>query len=200
MTQTKKGSMFSIGNLTRMAVLTAVACLLDLIPGIPLFGNIYKLDFSMLPVLLGTFAMGPLEGTMILLLKCLIGWAHSTTMGIGKLAEFLMGVMMILPAGLIYRASKTRKTALIGMAVGTVCMVFGSILVNKWILLPFYMNAFHMDMGKILGMITVSGIDSETKLLLLITGPFNLIKGAVLSVMTGLIYKPLSPLLHQRIR
>ena len=79
MTQTKKGSMFSIGNLTRMAVLTAVACLLDLIPGIPLFGNIYKLDFSMLPVLLGTFAMGPLEGTMILLLKCLIGWAHSTT-------------------------------------------------------------------------------------------------------------------------
>ena len=200
MTQTKKRSMFSIGNLTRMAVLTAVACLLDLIPGIPLFGNIYKLDFSMLPVLLGTFAMGPLEGTMILLLKCLIGWAHSTTMGIGKLAEFLMGVMMILPAGLIYRASKTRKTALIGMAVGTVCMVFGSILVNKWILLPFYMNAFHMDMGKILGMITVSGIDSETKLLLLITGPFNLIKGAVLSVMTGLIYKPLSPLLHQRIR
>ena len=200
MTQTKKGSMFSIGNLTRMAVLTAVACLLDLIPGIPLFGNIYKLDFSMLPVLLGTFAMGPLEGTMILLLKCLIGWAHSTTMGIGKLAEFLMGVMMILPAGLIYRASKTRKTALIGMTVGTVCMVFGSILVNKWILLPFYMNAFHMDMGKILGMITVSGIDSETKLLLLITGPFNLIKGAVLSVMTGLIYKPLSPLLHQRIR
>jgi riboflavin transporter FmnP len=154
----------------------------------------------MLPVLLGTFAMGPLEGTMILLLKCLIGWAHSTTMGIGKLAEFLMGVMMILPAGLIYRASNTRKTALIGMAVGTVCMVFGSILVNKWILLPFYMNAFHMDMRKILGMITVSGIDSETKLLLLITGPFNLIKGAVLSVMTGLIYKPLSPLLHQRIR
>ena len=118
----------------------------------------------------------------------------------GVSSQFISAVMMILPAGLIYRASKTRKTALIGMAVGTVCMVFGSILVNKWILLPFYMNAFHMDMGKILGMITVSGIDSETKLLLLITGPFNLIKGAVLSVMTGLIYKPLSPLLHQRIR
>ena len=41
----------TVGNMARMAMLTAAACLLDLIPGIPLFGNIYKLDFSMLPVL-----------------------------------------------------------------------------------------------------------------------------------------------------
>ena len=200
MSTTGRRSIMSVGNMTRMGILTAAACLLDLIPGIPLFGNIYKLDFSLLPVLLGTFSMGPAEGAVILLLKCLIGWAHSTTMGIGKLAEFLMGMMLILPAGLIYRANKTRKTAILGMAAGTMCMIIGGILVNKWILIPFYMTAFHMDLEKILGMITVAGIDSETKLLLLITGPFNLIKGAVLSVMTALIYKPLSPLLHEKIR
>ena len=198
MSTTQRKSIMSVGNMTRMGILTAAACLLDLIPGIPLFGNIYKLDFSLLPVLLGTFSMGPAEGAVILLLKCLIGWAHSTTMGIGKLAEFLMGLMLILPAGLIYRANKTRKTALLGMTAGTLCMIVGGILVNKWILIPFYMTAFHMDMEKILGMITVAGIDSETKLLLLITGPFNLIKGAVLSVMTALIYKPLSPVLHAK--
>ena len=190
----------SVGNMTRMGILTAAACLLDLIPGIPMFGNIYKLDFSLLPVLLGTFAMGPVEGVIILALKCLIGWAHSATMGIGKLAEFLMGLMLILPAGLIYRGNKTRKTAVIGMAVGTVCMVIGGILANKWILFPFYMTAFHMDMNKILGMVTVAGIDTETKLLLLITGPFNLIKGVVLCVLTALIYKPLSPILHGKVR
>ena len=196
----KRQSIMSVGNMTRMGILTAVACLLDLIPGIPLFGNIYKLDFSLLPVLLGTFSMGPVPGVIILALKCLIGWAHSTTMGIGKLAEFLMGLMLILPAGLIYKANKTRKTAIIGMAVGTVCMIIGGILANKWILFPFYMTAFHMDMNKILGMITVAGIDTETKLLLLITGPFNLIKGIVLCVLTALIYKPLSPILHEKIR
>ena len=200
MSTTGRRSIMSVGNMTRMGILTAAACLLDLIPGIPLFGNIYKLDFSLLPVLLGTFSMGPAEGAVILLMKCLIGWAHSTTMGIGKLAEFLMGMMLILPAGLIYRANKTRKTAILGMAAGTLCMIIGGILVNKWILIPFYMTAFHMDLEKILGMITVAGIDSETTLLLLITGPFNLIKGAVLSVMTALIYKPLSPLLHEKIR
>ena len=190
----------SVGNMTRMAILTAAACLLDLIPGIPMFGSIYKLDFSLLPVLLGTFSMGPVQGTIILALKCLIGWAHSASMGIGKLAEFLMGLMLVVPAGMIYRANKTRKTAIIGMAVGTVCMVIGGILANKWILFPFYMSAFHMDMNKILGMVTVAGIDTEMKLLLLITGPFNLIKGVVLSVLTALIYKPLSPILHGKVR
>jgi riboflavin transporter FmnP len=200
MSTTSSKSIFTVSNMTRMGLLTAAACLLDLIPGIPLFGSIYKLDFSMLPVLLGSFAMGPIEGGIILLLKCLIGWAHSTSMGIGKLAEFLMGLMLVLPAALIYHRNKTRKTAIIGMAVGTLCMVFGSILVNKWILFPFYMTAFHMDMEKILKMITVPGIDSELKMLLLITGPFNLIKGVVLSLLTALIYKPLSPLLHGRTR
>jgi len=46
----------------------------------------------------------------------------------------------------------------------------------------------------------VAGIDSEWKLLLLITGPFNLLKGVVLSIVTALIYKPLSPILHAKIK
>ena len=198
MTQPKK-TFLSLNDMTRIAILTAIACLLDLIPGIPVFGNIYKLDFSLLPVLLGTFAMGPVQGIIILLLKCLIGWAHSTTMGIGKLAEFMMGLMLIVPAGLIYQKNKTRKTAIIGMAIGTLCMVVGSVIVNKLILLPFYMSAFHWNMDKVLSKITVAGIDTEWKLLTLITAPFNLIKGVVLSVITAVIYKPLSPILHGKI-
>ena len=44
------------------------------------------------------------------------------------------------------------------------------------------------------------GADSEWKLLLIATAPFNLLKGVVLSLITGIIYKPLSPLLHGKIR
>ena len=200
MTTKTRQPIMSVGNMTRMAILTAAACLLDLIPGIPVFGSIYKLDFSLLPVLLGTFSMGPIPGIIILALKCLIGWAHSTTMGIGKLAEFLMALMLVVPAGLIYQENKTRKTAIVGMVLGTICMVLGSVFVNKFILFPFYMSAFHMDMAKILSKISVAGIDSELKLLLLITAPFNLIKGVVLSVITAIIYKPLSPILHAKTR
>ena len=158
----------------------------------------YKLDLSNIPALLGAFSMGPVPGVIILALKSLIGLLHSSSAGIGELADFIMGAALVIPASMIYHRQKTRKNALIGMGVGTLCTVIVSVLVNKWIMLPFYMGAYHMDMQGILSYANVAGIDSEWKLLLLITAPFNLMKGLVLSLVTGLIYKPLSPLLHEK--
>ena len=189
---------FSVGVMTRVAILAAAASILFLIQ-IPIVA-FYKLDLSNIPVLLGAFSMGPVPGMMILALKSLIGLLSSSSAGIGELADFIMGTALVLPAALIYQQNKTRKNAIIGMAVGTLCMVIAGVLTNKFILLPFYMGAFHMDMDGILRFANVAGVDSEWKLLLMITGPFNLLKGVVLSVVAGLIYKPLSPILHAKIR
>ena len=189
---------FSVGVMTRVAILAAAASILFLIQ-IPIVA-FYKLDLSNIPVLLGAFSMGPVPGMMILALKSLIGLLSSSSAGIGELADFIMGAALVLPAALIYQQNKTRKNAIIGMAVGTLCMVIAGVLVNKYIMLPFYMGAFHMDMDGILRFANVAGVDSEWKLLLMITGPFNLLKGVVLSVVTGLIYKPLSPILHAKVR
>ena len=189
---------FSVGVMTRVAILAAAASILFLIQ-IPIVA-FYKLDLSNIPVLLGAFSMGPIPGMMILALKSLIGLLSSSSAGIGELADFIMGAALVLPAALIYQQNKTRKSAIIGMAVGTICMVIAGILANKWIMLPFYMGAFHMDMDGILRFANVAGVDSEWKLLLMITGPFNLLKGVVLSVVAGLIYKPLSPILHAKVR
>ena len=192
-----RNNIFSTRNLTRMAILVAIASIL-LMMEIPVVA-FYKLDLSNIPVLLGAFSMGPLAGIIILALKSVIGLFHSSSAGVGELADFLMGTALVLPAALIYHRDKTRRTALIGLAVGTACMVVVGVLANKFIMLPFYMGAYHMDMDGILQFANVAGIDSEWKLLLLITGPFNLLKGVILSVVTGLIYKPLSPLLHDRV-
>ena len=189
---------FSVGVMTRVAILAAAASILFLIQ-IPIVA-FYKLDLSNIPVLLGAFSMGPIPGMMILALKSLIGLLSSSSAGIGELADFIMGAALVLPAALIYQQNKTRKSAIIGMAVGTLCMVIAGVLANKYIMLPFYMGAFHMDMDGILRFANVAGVDSEWKLLLMITGPFNLLKGVVLSVVAGLIYKPLSPILHEKIR
>ncbi|MBR3015848.1 MAG: ECF transporter S component [Clostridia bacterium] len=194
----RKTSIFSTPYLTRMAILTAVASILFLIE-IPVVA-FYKLDLSNIPVLLGAFSMGPLAGIIILALKSVIGLLHSSSAGVGELADFLMGAAFVLPAAVIYHRNKTRKTALIGMGVGTLCMVVVGVLANKFIMLPFYMGAYHMDMDAILKFANVGGVDSEWKLLLLITAPFNLLKGVVLSIVTGLIYKPLSPILHARMK
>ena len=106
----------------------------------------------------------------------------------------------ILPASLIYRKHKTRKTALVGMAVGTLCMIVVSVLVNWKMMIPFYMTAFHMDMEAIIGMAqkALPFVDTEWKVLLYVTAPFNLLKGFVLSLLTFVLYKRLSPLLHVR--
>ena len=196
MTQ-RKNNPFSTATLTRMAILVAIASILFMVE-IPVVA-FYKLDLSNIPVLLGAFSLGTVPGIIILALKDLIALLHSSSAGVGELADFLMGVALMAPASLIYHRNKTRKTALTGMIAGTLCMVVAGILSNKYIMLPFYMGAFHMDMDGILQFANVGGIDSEWKLLLMITGPFNLLKGAVLSVVTYLIYKPLSPLLHAKV-
>ena len=47
-----------------------------------------------------------------------------------------------------------------------------------------------------MGQELIPAIDSELKFVMLITAPFNLLKWVIISVVTALIYKPLSPLLH----
>ncbi|MBR6164422.1 MAG: ECF transporter S component [Clostridia bacterium] len=198
MSNSNRKSLMTTGTMTRIAILAAAASILFLIE-IPIVA-FYKLDLSNIPVLLGAFSMGTVPGLIILGLKSAIGLLHSSSAGVGELADFIMGAALLIPASLIYHRNKTRKNALIGMAAGTVCTAIVGVLVNKWIMLPFYMGAFHMDIEGILAYAKVSGVDSEWKLLLMVTGPFNLLKGIVLSIVTGLIYKPLSPILHGKRR
>ena len=195
---TAKKPLLSVGTMTRIAILAAAASILFLLE-IPVVA-FYKLDLSNIPVMLGTFSMGTVPGLIILGLKSLIGLLHSSSAGVGELADFIMGAALLIPASMIYHRNKTRKNALSGMIVGTICTALVGVLVNKFIMLPFYMGAFHMDMDAIVAFANVGGVDTEWKLLLLITGPFNLLKGAVLSAVTFLIYKPLSPILHARTR
>ena len=84
------------------------------------------------------------------------------------------------------------------MVTGTLCMIVVSVLVNWQIMIPFYMNVFGLPMEAVIGMAskTIPFVDTEWKLLLCVTAPFNLLKGVVLSLLTFLLYKRLSPLLH----
>ena len=159
MSNTVKKPLLSAGTMTRIAILAAAASILFLLE-IPVVA-FYKLDLSNIPVLLGAFSMGTVPGLIILGLKSAIGLLHSSSAGVGELADFIMGAALLIPASMIYHRHKTRKNALIGMLVGTICTAVVGVLVNKFIMLPFYMGAFHMDMEGILAYAKVSGVDSE---------------------------------------
>ena len=195
---TNRKSNLSVQYMTRIAILGALSTILFMIE-IPVVA-FYKLDVSTLPALLGAFSMGPWAGLAILAIKDVFGLLHSSTMYVGELADFIMGAAYILPAALIYRYKKSRKNALVGMIVGTVAMIVVAVLVNWKIMIPFYMTAFGMPMESIIGMAqsALPFVDTEVELLLYVTAPFNLLKGAVLSALTFLLYKRLSPLLHVR--
>lgn len=197
-----KSKLFTPANLARMAVLGAIATVLYFIPGIPVVPPIYKLDFSGVPVLLGGFAMGPLAALIIQLIKDLIGLTFTSTAGVGELADFLMTGSFALAASLVYKKMKSRRGALLGMLLGVAAIVVMGALSNLYIMIPFYVGAFNMTESAIVGMISgvIPMVDSLPKLILFATVPFNLLKGAVLCVVTYLLYKPLSPLLHGKRR
>ena len=183
--------------IARVGVLGAIAALLFLIPGIPIVPPIYKLDFSTVPVLLGGFSLGYVPGLLILLIKDLVGLTNSSSMGVGELAEFLASAAMMLTAVAIYRRHHSRRGALIGLIAGTAVMTAAAALINYYIVIPFYGAAMNMPAEAIVSMIgkVIPAVDSLPKLIAFATTPFNLLKGVVLSVITFLLYKRLSPLL-----
>lgn len=187
-------------RLATIAMLAAVASLLFFLE-IPVV-LFYRLDFSNLPVLLGTFSMGPLAGTIILGIKSLLGLFHTSSQGVGELADFLMGLAMVLPAGLIYRAHKNRHGALLGMVVGGLCATVAGVLTNVYLLIPFYGAVYHMPVEQIIamGQALIPSLDTVWKFVLAITAPFNVLKWTAISVLGWLVYKPLSPLLHGKKR
>ena len=187
--------------ITYTAVLSAVAGVLMLFE-IPLFfaPSFYKLDLSELPVLICTFYLGPVAGVVSELLKVCIKLIlkGTTTAFVGDFANFAVGCSFVLPASVVYHRHPSRRRAVVGLMVGTLVMtVFGSAF-NAVYLLPKFSALFGMPLDAIVGMGTKvnSAIDSVSTLVLFAVTPFNLLKGVVVSLLTMLLYKRISPLLH----
>ncbi len=171
---------------------------------LPLFfaPEFYKLDLGEMPVLICTFYLGPLAGVSAEFLKVLLKLLikGSSTVYVGDFANFVIGCSFILPASFVYHAKPGKKTALIGMAVGTLCLtVFGSYL-NAVYLLPKFAQIYGcpIDMFVSMGNAVNSSINSVSTLVLFAVVPFNLVKGVVVSMITFLLYKRISPILHRQ--
>ena len=185
-----------LSRLIRIALLGAVSALLYYIE-VPIIPPIYKLDLSAVPALIAGFAMGPLASLGVMAVKDLIGLTHTTSMGVGELADFLMSGSMTAVAAVIYRSRHTLRGAVLSLASGTVAMSAVAALANYFIMIPFYVQVMNMSLDTILMLIakTVPAVDSLWKMILLAVVPFNLLKGVVLSIVTMLLYKRISPLI-----
>ena len=184
------------------AMFSALAGVLMLLE-IPLFfaPSFYKLDLSEIPIFICTFYLGPVAGVAAELVKVMVKLLlkGTSTAFVGDFANFVVGCSFVLPASVIYHARPGKKTALIGMIVGTAVMtVFGSAF-NAIYLLPKFSALFGMPMEAIIAMGSAvnASIHSVWTLVLFAVVPFNLLKGVVVSALTFVLYKRISPLLHR---
>ena len=161
----------------------------------------YELDLSELPVLICGFAFGPVAGVVTEFLKVLIKLfiKSTSTAFVGDLANFAVGCTMILPATVFYHLKKSKKAAVIACIVGTICMaVFGTAF-NALYLIPAFSKLYQIPLDAIIAMGTAinASITDIVTFVIICVGPLNIIKGTVVSVITILVYKPLSPIIKQ---
>ncbi len=202
-TMTHSEPKFGVKALVKIGMLSAVAVILMIyeIP-LPFAPSFYEIDFSEVPVMVGCFAMGPLAGAVIELVKILLNFVltGTNTAGVGELANFIIGCSLCVPAGLIYRRNRTRKNALVGMIAGTVLMTVIGCVINAFVLLPTYATAFRMPIDELIAMGTAvnAHITNLFTFVMFAVAPFNLLKGILVSAIVFLIYKKISPIFRMR--
>jgi len=192
----------AIKYIAKVAVLAAAAVLLMMFE-FPLWfaPGFYKLDLSETIILIGGFALGPVAGVLIELLKNLLNLLleGTTTAFVGELANFITGCVFIVPAALIYRHKKSLKSAIVGMAIGTISLAIVGSMLNYFVLVPTYVEMYKMPLDAIIAMASeVNGAVTDLKsMIVFAVAPFNLVKGIICSILAALLYKRVSGILHR---
>ncbi|EDU37964.1 ECF transporter S component [Clostridium sporogenes] len=190
-----------LNKLVKISVLATIGFLLMFIEiPIPIFPDFLQIDISDIPALVGGFALGPVAGILIEFMKNIL---HSifkgSTVFVGEFANFLVGSVLVGVSSYIYKRDKTKKGALVGLAIGTICMSLVAGLFNYYVLLPLYEKALNFPIKAIVAIgnkLNPKIVDLKSFIFWSII-PFNLLKGAIVSLITSVIYKSVSPILHE---
>jgi len=167
----------------KVGVFSAIAFVLQILgSAFPVkVGGFLEIEFSDLPAIILTFAMGPVAGILVEFFKNALHALVSTTGFVGEFANFVINGSYVLICGLVYRKLRTKKGAVIALLLGTLALVVAGFFINLYVMLPLYMPSSTLDQKMILVLGTIV--------------PFNFVKGIVQGIITIAIYKKISPLL-----
>ena len=137
-----------------------------------------KFDASNMPAMVAGFAYGPGGGVAVGILTAIL---HGLLMAdfSGAVMNIIVVLFYVLPAALIYKRMHTFAGAIIALVVGTLLAVVGAVLGNL-VITPAWLGV---------------PLDAVIAMIVPILIPFNLLKGALNSVLTLIIYKSISNLI-----
>lgn len=194
-----------VRRLANVAIFGAIATILYVVPffsfSVPFLPSFLSFHFDELPIFIAGFAFGPLEASLIIILKTLIKLPMTHTAYVGELSDLIYSFAFILPASLIYRHKKTLKTAIIGTAVGFMTQLVVSTLGNVCFMIDFYINLYGITAADLLASLqAINGNIVDLRWSLAIYGiiPFNVLKDLMVIILTFLVYKRISRLIERQ--
>ena len=194
---------FTSKYIAKVGIFSALAFVLYILNfPLPFFPSFLEIHLSDFPALICGFALGPLGGALTVLVKVLIKLPFTNTMGVGECADLINGLAFVLPAALIYKQNKNKKSAVMGITIGAMCSVVTSIFANWLVIIPFYLRVMHWDLATIVNfcakVIPFITEDNFYPCYLFVSVlPFNTLRCIIASLITLLVYKRISILLKR---
>jgi riboflavin transporter FmnP len=189
--------------IARVAIFGAISSILYIVPifqiNLPFLPPFLALHFDEIPAFIAGFAYGPLAGFMVILIKTIIKLPFTSTLCVGELSDLIFSTAFVIPTVLVYKKWRNLKGVAAGFAVGTIIQLIVSIVLNIYMMLPFYMYVIGLPYESILAM--CQAVNSNVKDLgwgygLYCVLPLNAIKDASVIIVTFLVYRSVHILLH----
>lgn len=194
-------NVFSTKNITRIAVFSALAVVLYLWVKFPLpfmFPSWLDIQISEMPALLAGYMMGPVAGSIVIIVKFLIKLPFSSSGYVGEIGDLIIGLTFVIVSSVIYMRHRSLKGAVVSLIAGSISCSIVSLFTNAFILIPFFANQFggmEAVAGAVSGLFpNVTADNFMLYYLPLSVLPFNLLRCIISSVITFLLYKRLSKL------
>ena len=182
--------------IVRVAVFGGFSAILYCVPflkfPVPFFPSFLEFHFDEIPAFIGAFAYGPMTGFYILLVKTFIKLPMTNTLAVGEIADLLYSLAFIMPAALFYQKNRTFKGAIKALILGLFCQLVVSLVANVYVMFPFYMKMFGLSEAALLKVCQLANPaiqDVRWSVGFIAVLPFNVIKDAVIILVTLLVYK-----------
>ncbi|MBO0958117.1 ECF transporter S component [Neobacillus sp. MM2021_6] len=168
----------SVKAYVSIGMLSSIAYLLMLLNfPLPLFPNFLFVDFSDIPALIATLIFGPIAGILVEFFKNVLNYiatGSQTGVPVGHIANFLAGIVFILPTYFVYNKLKTKKGMTMGLITGTVVMAVVMSILNYFFILPAYT--------------VLMGFPDMRNYVVPAILPFNILKGVMMSIIFMLLF------------
>ena len=187
--------------ITRIAVFGAMSTILYVIPvfkfSLPFFPSFLEIHVDEIPAFIAGFAYGPWTGIAVIAIKTVMKFVFNgvtATLGVGELTDLILSSLYVGIATFIYTKKRNLKGVAIGFGVATLAQVFVAMLINVYVMIPFYMNVMNFPVDGLLRMMQVANPaikDVGWSYAFFAVLPFNLVKDAIVIVITFILYRSL---------